>query len=472
MTPRTLLLSAAVLAVAGHGLTAQAHRKALVVAHVVVSPDSMTLIPGEIGKATCTPSNKSWTVLTNPCTWTAKDTTVAKPSSGGQNSGVTARKVGQTLVVAVSGGKADTLKVAVRDTTTTTPTPTPPPPSSGGEQAATADSFSQSVATNVHYSYTNKVYGNRALIASLVADLGLTHLRDGGVSSTSPAYMQNIYGPMAALSASQGVRWQILGNPFETNQANWSFTDTRGLDSVAKYLGAANIEAWEGLNEWNSKRDVRPNWAAEDRAWQQTLWSYRAAHPGPRVVGPSFTRYVDACAVGDLTATMDRGNMHPYPAGRPQSASLQANVDGLRCVNGSDPLTATETGYQNALQSTSGNTKVSESIAGVYFSRLWLGNFAAGLRRTYSYELIDQGTGCPTSTEPKPASASITMTVRPSRARWPPSACSRSHTTPGPAFAAGRLSYTLSGDTGEPEAPAAAKAGRQLPAGALAGDRE
>lgn len=85
------------------------------VTSVVISPDSMTLNVGDIGRATCTPKHQS-TPLANVCTWRVVpivDTAVAKPTSNSQYSNITAKKIGRAKVVASVGSKSDTMLVAV-----------------------------------------------------------------------------------------------------------------------------------------------------------------------------------------------------------------------------------------------------------------------------------------------------------------------------------------------------------------------
>jgi hypothetical protein len=70
--------------------------------------------------------------------------------------------------------------------------------------------------------------------------------------------------------------------------------------------------------------------------------------------------------------------------------SLASNL-GLETVTaGSKPVMATEAGYQNALQATKGQPPVSEDAAAAYVPRLFLDMFAAGVARTYLYELVDE----------------------------------------------------------------------------------
>src|SRR5690348_5160428 len=67
---------------------------------VTVSPDTMALALGEIGRATCAPKGLHDAPLTTVCSWRVVDTTIAKATSGSQASSITARKVGRTLVIA------------------------------------------------------------------------------------------------------------------------------------------------------------------------------------------------------------------------------------------------------------------------------------------------------------------------------------------------------------------------------------
>ena len=50
---------------------------------------------------------------------------------------------------------------------------------------------------------------------------------------------------------------------------------------------------------------------------------------------------------------------------------------------------ATETGYHTLARP--GRAGVSEAAAAIYIPRLLLNNFAAGVKRTFLYELLDEG---------------------------------------------------------------------------------
>jgi hypothetical protein len=109
------------------------------------------------------------------------------------------------------------------------------------------------------------------------------------------------------------------------------------------------------------------------------------------VYGPSIANPANASLVGDLSAYLDFGSLHPYPGGQVPMFSVGRHSDGLRSVSGDKPTVVTESGYHTALLWTGGHPPVSEQAMGRYVLRLLLDYFNAGIARTYLYELIDQG---------------------------------------------------------------------------------
>ncbi len=61
-------------------------------------------------------------------------------------------------------------------------------------------------------------------------------------------------------------------------------------------------------------------------------------------------------------------------------------------MSSNNPVAATESGYHNAVCSTSGHVGVPESVSAKYIPRNLLAHFDAGIERTYLYEAIDLGT--------------------------------------------------------------------------------
>ena len=118
---RPVLVLAALLAcTAATAPTSRDATGAQAVRTVTISPDSLPLYVGDVGRATCAPRNKAGTLLTNPCTWRTLDTTIAKATTGSQSTSVTARTVGVTTLIATAAGKSDTIRVPVLNATTPT----------------------------------------------------------------------------------------------------------------------------------------------------------------------------------------------------------------------------------------------------------------------------------------------------------------------------------------------------------------
>jgi hypothetical protein len=153
---------------------------------------------------------------------------------------------------------------------------------------------------------------------------------------------------------------------------------------------------------------------------------------------------VNAAAVGSLAAYMDLGNIHPYPGGSVPLANLVDHEQRVATIDGGRPMLVTETGYHTAVAATSGQPAVSEDAMGRYVPRLFLDNFAAGISRSYLYELIDEGTSLANQEQnfgllrndgtPKPAFTALANLIA-------------VLADPGPAVQAATMSVSISGDT-------------------------
>jgi hypothetical protein len=101
-------------------------------------------------------------------------------------------------------------------------------------------------------------------------------------------------------------------------------------------------------------------------------------------------------AVGDLSSALDFGNMHDYFGGHEPGTrgygdggygSIAYNLASASAVSGIKPVEATETGYGTG--SSAGD--VPEAIQASYVPRMFLEQYAAGVPRTFEYELVDEG---------------------------------------------------------------------------------
>ena len=108
----------------------------------------------------------------------------------------------------------------------------------------------------------------------------------------------------------------------------------------------------------------------------------------PALVGPSF---VDASYYSLIsTREYDVASLHIYPGAQPPEQPLSAGIDRGHVVAPGRTIEVTETGYHNALSANTGQPPASEAAAAAYLPRALLASFAAGARRTFIYELLDE----------------------------------------------------------------------------------
>jgi hypothetical protein len=258
------------------------------------------------------------------------------------------------------------------------------PPGQLSERAQMAGKFVDSMGINVHLSYRSTGYGQTARITGLLDQLGIMHLRDG----VTPG--QDDVCRVDRSLAAKGFRFTYITQP---NPA------AATLEQWAACAGPA-LEAFEGLNEFDiSHPQGVADWATVVRSSQQQL--YRAVKGSALlartpVIGPSLTSEAAFRAVGDVSHDMDVGNMHDYFTFRqPETTgwgdggygSLAFNLRLAQFAASAKPIEATETGYGTDRS----DHAVDEATQAIYLPRLLLTQFAAGVVRTFIYELIDEG---------------------------------------------------------------------------------
>jgi hypothetical protein len=254
------------------------------------------------------------------------------------------------------------------------------PALASAEPARSAGSFVDSVGVVVHTSYNDTPYVSQfPTVKQRLLELGVKHVRDDLVPERPDEYQR--LGELAAGGIHSTL---IMGDPSN------GIDGLDGLISTLRELGGT-AEAVEGPNEFDSRGG--PGWASSLSAYQQHL--YDAVHSDPAlsslpVLGPSIVHTNAQQEMGDVSGSLDYGNVHPYPNGAPPEQNLSGYLSRAAVNAGSKPIVVTETGYDTALGSSGELQPVSEAAMADYVPRLFLDYFSAGVVRTFDYELLDE----------------------------------------------------------------------------------
>lgn len=254
--------------------------------------------------------------------------------------------------------------------------------------AQSAASFRDSIGVQTHIVYYDTAYGDWSRIVQKLDELGVDHLRDGMYANPQwPDWNERFYQAVE-LAAAHGHRFLV--NMGEPNFGQGTLDQLMGM--VRGRLHGA-VDGLEAPNEYDLFHGGA-DWASLLRAYQQQLYATAKADPLVRdlpVIGPSLVFDDSDEKLGSLEGSLDYGNLHPYTGGEaPSQAHIQMVENMFKLVAGSKPLYATEAGFHNAMNATSGQPPVPEDVAASYILRTYLEHFRAGIRRTYAYELIDE----------------------------------------------------------------------------------
>jgi hypothetical protein len=263
--------------------------------------------------------------------------------------------------------------------------------------AMPANAFVDGVGVNVHVMYLDTAYSQHERTIRALRWLGVRHVRDG-VRSPVP-------GKTAWWRAEQRKRFLALNRTGRrlTLIAGGPATESLGslTDRLRVVRGLRGVVAVEGPNEWDLSGDR--DWARSLPEMQRALYAAVKRDPvlrrrGVRVLGPSLGREGNYAKLGDLSDTMDVGNIHAYTGARqPESAEVpgafilaEGGLDLVRQTTGRRPLVVTETGYHDAFAQFGRQPPTAQRPAAAYQLRTLLQNASLGIRRTFVYELLDQ----------------------------------------------------------------------------------
>jgi len=307
--------------------------------------------------------------------------------------------------------------------------PGPTPAAAAAVKARPAGSFVDSVGVDVHTAFSDTPYVSEfATVEARLEELGVHHVRDDLFPSRPDQYQR-----LDDLAAAGIGSTLVMGSP-----AN----GTPGLEGLlSTAAGLDGLEALEGPNEYSTSGD--PEWKPHLVAYQEALYAKAKASPALAalpVIGPSIV-HNDQAALGDVSTSLDLGNIHSYPQGNPPD-KLGSFIAKAELNSGAKPIVATETGYDTMEGWKGENPAVSEGAMATYVPRLFLEYFRWGIARTFSYELLDEFPDpqledkeahfglLRNDLSPKPAFDALRNTIRILE-------------DPGPTFAPGSLDYGL-----------------------------
>ncbi|HEU4707574.1 MAG TPA: hypothetical protein VFS64_10325 [Solirubrobacterales bacterium] len=305
--------------------------------------------------------------------------------------------------------------------------------------AKPADSFVESIGVNTHTAYTDTAYGSGfEQVKQRLSELGVRHIREVLVPERPDQYQR--LNELAGM----GIRSTlVLGSPVDGSEG------LSELVSTASTQLGGSIDAVEGPNEYDSSGE--PGWAPRLAEYQQQLYADVKGNPalsGLPVIGPSIVQRSNQESIGDISGSLDYGNIHPYPGGEPPESNIESQLGRAALNSGGKPVVATESGYHTAIHSTEEHAPVSETAMAVYMPRLFLSYFESGVARTFAYELVDEKPN-PGLDEPE----SNFGLLKNDFSEKPAFVALRNLIAiledPGPAFAPSSLAYSVGGDTSD-----------------------
>lgn len=266
-------------------------------------------------------------------------------------------------------------------------------PARAQEQAVSANSFINSIGVVTHFGYEDTPadpYHDYASVKNMLVDLGVRHIRDGSdiQKGSSKLYMQKSF---RQLYDDAGIRTLFVVTP------NYGATPADVVSAIETITPAA-LDGVEGPNEPDLSAYTYGKLTGYDavKQWMNDIYPLIKSTPQTSSVA------VVAPAMGDgggdneakiaPLSAFDFQSTHNYQAGLMPTATLGRYIEKSNQVVGAGhplkPIIATESGYS----AESGNDwPVSLKAQCKYTARLLLEDYLARIRRTYLYQLVEEG---------------------------------------------------------------------------------
>ena len=286
------------------------------------------------------------------------------------------------------------------------------------QAAFSAQALRNSVGVNIHSTYDDTAYYDVNRIITYLRELGPAWVREGvhqHPRAWHPGFLRDLKA--AGFNVSVGI-----GDP-AGSYGNFGVGDSSKLVQSLKTTYAGVYNQFELPNEWDLFSPTN-SWVTELGNFYNEYYSALKNDPhfkGVRIVGPSF-----GTANGPrlFSKGADAANIHPYTGGTmPETDDMASAIAEAKKRSSSGQVVATELGYHNAVNTSSGFRGVPEDIAAHYLVRTLLWNFAQGVDQNYVYQLFDQKPNNPERTnmeewfglvavEGNPNAAPTTWTLR------------------------------------------------------------
>ncbi|MFD1559267.1 calcium-binding protein [Paraburkholderia silviterrae] len=250
-------------------------------------------------------------------------------------------------------------------------------------RAMSADAFIETLAVNTHVNYTDGAYANVHNVADDLAWLGIRHVRDASPASGAAPFSSYVY------LAQRGIKFDFL---IHQNIAE-SIEQIKRL-SIAVPGRVASVEGFNEIDNWPVTYGGLTGPAAGLAAQHELYTRVHGARELAGVAVYDLTGYATKPVESRANAA-DYANQHFYPQNGEQP-SYEANGDkwlGYAIENVKKfelPIVITEFGYFSLPQSGWYMIGVDEPTQAKGVLNGYMDAAAAGVKRTYVYELLDQ----------------------------------------------------------------------------------
>jgi hypothetical protein len=265
------------------------------------------------------------------------------------------------------------------------------------EKPLSAYSFIDSMGIAVHLTYVDTPYGKyHEIIKPRLQELGVHHIRDG--FRLEDLRLEDLrtrqkFNDLAKL----GIKSTLIMDPRHGD------TPSRAV-SFAKSV-PKSIEAVEGPNEWDLQPELNykgKSFPDGTRQFQTELYSAIKEDPATAhlpVLSPSIGNPLNISKQGRVACDINNVHHYPYNGEEPTKKFEEIWIRPAMMMCNNQSIIITESGYNANVdtehgvseQTTNVDTEhgVSEQTAAKYLLRSFLEYFNWGIKRFYSYELID-----------------------------------------------------------------------------------